>query len=121
VTRSTSKVLIGLLSVIAVILGAGALKASAVVTMPLALAFFVAILVHPIERSLAAHLPAKLEWLGVACAMLAVVGALALAAALLSSTSGRCSSGRRNTAAGEPARVGSCAPYLTAPSAGARL
>ena len=36
--------------------------------MPLALAFFVAILVHPIERSLAAHLPAKLEWLSVACA-----------------------------------------------------
>ncbi len=86
VTRSTSKVLVGLLSVIAVILGAGALKASAVVTMPLALAFFVAILVHPIERSLAAHLPAKLEWLGVACAMLAVVGALALAVALLSFT-----------------------------------
>jgi AI-2 transport protein TqsA len=85
-SRPTLKVVVGLLSVIAVILSAWALKASAVVTMPLAFAFFVAILVHPIERSLAAHLPDKLEWLGVACAMLAVVGALALAVALLSFT-----------------------------------
>jgi AI-2 transport protein TqsA len=85
-TRPTSKIVVGLLSVMAVILSAGALKASAVVTMPLAFAFFVAILVHPIERSLAAHLPDSLQWLGVACAMLAVVGALALAVALLSFT-----------------------------------
>ena len=84
--RSTSKAVVGLLSVIAVILSAWALKASAVVTMPLAFAFFVAILVHPIERSLAARLPDKLGWLGVACAMLAVVGTLALAVALLSFT-----------------------------------
>ena len=56
-TRPTSKVVVGLLSVITVILTAWALKASAVVTMPLAFAFFVAILVHPIERSLAARLP----------------------------------------------------------------
>lgn len=80
------KAVVGLLAVIVVILSAWALKGSAVVTMPLAFAFFVAILVHPIEHSLAAHLPDKLEWLGVACAMLAVVGALALAVALLSFT-----------------------------------
>ena len=71
--RPTSKVVVGLLSVITVILTAWALKASVVVTMPLAFAFFVAILVHPIERTLPAHLPRRLEWLGVACAMLAVV------------------------------------------------
>jgi AI-2 transport protein TqsA len=81
--RPTSKVVVGLLSVIAVILTAGALKASAVVTMPLAFAFFVAILVHPIERALAARLPARLEWLGVICAMLAVVGTLVIALALV--------------------------------------
>ena len=75
--------MVGLLSVITVILTAWALKASVVVTMPLAFAFFVAILVHPIERTLAARLPRRLEWLGVACAMLAVVGTLALALSLI--------------------------------------
>jgi AI-2 transport protein TqsA len=81
--RPSSKVVVGLLSVIAVILSAWALKASAVVTMPLAFAFFVAILVHPIERTLAARLPRRLEWLGVMCAMLAVVGTLLLALGLV--------------------------------------
>ncbi|MGH6898417.1 MAG: AI-2E family transporter [Geminicoccaceae bacterium] len=79
----TRKAMVGLLAVIAIILTAWALKGSAVVTMPLAFAFFVAVLVHPIERSLAAHLPRRLEWLGVTCAMLAVVGALVLALALV--------------------------------------
>lgn len=78
------KAVVGLLAVIATILAAWALKWSAVVTMPLAFAFFVAILVHPIERLLAARLPGKLEWLGVACAMLTVVGTLAFAIALIS-------------------------------------
>jgi AI-2 transport protein TqsA len=81
--RTTSKVVVALLSVITVILTAWALKASAVVTMPLAFAFFVAILVHPIERTLAARLPRRLEWLGVTCAMLAVVGTLVLALSLI--------------------------------------
>jgi predicted PurR-regulated permease PerM len=81
--RTTSKVVVVLLSVITVILTAWALKASAVVTMPLAFAFFVAILVHPIERTLAARLPRRLEWLGVTCAMLAVVGTLVLALSLI--------------------------------------
>ena len=40
------KAVVGLLAVIAVILTAWALKGSAVVTMPLALAFFVAVLVQ---------------------------------------------------------------------------
>jgi AI-2 transport protein TqsA len=81
--RPGSKAVVGLLSVIAVVLTAWALKASAVVTMPLAFAFFVALLVHPIERALATRLPRRLEWLGVTCAMLAVVGTLALALALV--------------------------------------
>jgi AI-2 transport protein TqsA len=81
---ASRKVAVGLLAVIATVMAAWALKWSAVVTMPLAFAFFVAILVHPIERSLAAHLPDRLEWLGVACAMLAVVGTLAFAIALTS-------------------------------------
>jgi AI-2 transport protein TqsA len=83
-TNATPKAVVGLLAVIATIMAAWALKWSAVVTMPLAFAFFVAILVHPIERSLAAHLPDKLEWLGVVCAMLTVVGTLVFAIALIS-------------------------------------
>jgi len=79
----TRKAGVGLLAVVAVILAAWALKGSAVVTMPLAFAFFVTVLVHPIERALAAHLPRRLEWLGVTCAMLTVVGALVLALALV--------------------------------------
>lgn len=81
--REPSKVVVGLLTVITVILTAWALKASAVVTMPLAFAFFVAVLVHPIERGIAARLPRRFEWLGVTCAMLAVVGTLLLALALV--------------------------------------
>jgi AI-2 transport protein TqsA len=77
------RAVVGLLAVIAVILTAWALKGSAVVTMPLAFAFFVAVLVHPIEGALAARLPRRLEWLGVTCAMLTVVGTLALALALI--------------------------------------
>jgi AI-2 transport protein TqsA len=84
--NAARKAVIGLLALIATILTLWALKWSAVVTMPLAFSFFVAILVHPIERSLAAHLPGKLQWLGLACAMLAVIGALALAVALTSFT-----------------------------------
>jgi AI-2 transport protein TqsA len=76
-------VIVGLLAVIAVILGAAALKASAVVTMPLAFAFFLAILVHPIERSLDERLPNGLRWLGLIAAMLTVVGALAFALGLI--------------------------------------
>lgn len=78
------KAVIGLLAVIAVIVTAWALQWSSVVTMPLAVAFFVAILLHPIERSLAMRLPHQLEWLGVLCAMLTLVGVLALAGALVS-------------------------------------
>jgi predicted PurR-regulated permease PerM len=51
--------------------------------MPLAFAFFVALLVHPIERTLAARLPGRLEWLGVTCAMLALVGTFVLALSLI--------------------------------------
>lgn len=75
--------MIGLLAVIAVILTAAALRASAVVAMPLAFAFFVAVLVHPVEEFLAARLPRGLQWLGIAVSMLLVVSALALAVALV--------------------------------------
>ena len=54
------KVAVALLAVITVILGAAALKPSAAVTMPLAFAFFAAVLVHPIQTGLSERLPHRL-------------------------------------------------------------
>jgi AI-2 transport protein TqsA len=81
---AAQQAVVGLLAVIATVLMLWALKWSAVVTMPLAFAFFVAILVHPVERSLAGWLPAKLEWIGVAGAMLALLATMLVALALVS-------------------------------------
>ena len=44
----TRQAVVGLLAVIAVILAVAALRAAAAVMMPLAFAFFVAVLVHPV-------------------------------------------------------------------------
>jgi AI-2 transport protein TqsA len=77
------RALIGLLAVIAVILVAAALQACAVLAMPLAFAFFVAVLVHPVDEFLAARLPARLHWLGLVVSMLLVVSVLALAVMLV--------------------------------------
>ena len=68
---------------ITVILTAAALKASAPVTMPLAFAYFLAVLVYPLQVWLGDHLPARLRWLAVPLTMLAVVGVLVIALALL--------------------------------------
>jgi AI-2 transport protein TqsA len=78
-----SRAIVALLAVIAVILAAAALRACAVLAMPLAFAFFVAVLVHPVDEFLAARLPARLHWLGLAVSMLLVVSVLALAVMLV--------------------------------------
>jgi AI-2 transport protein TqsA len=80
---SADGVIIGLLAVIAVILTAAALRASAPVTLPLAFAYFLAVLVCPMQAWLAQRLPHRLQGLSVLLTMLAVVGVLALALALL--------------------------------------
>jgi predicted PurR-regulated permease PerM len=77
------KVAVALLAVITVILRAAALKASAAVTMPLAFAFFAAVLVHPIQTRLGERLPHRLQWLGLVAAMLVFVGTWAFAGALI--------------------------------------
>jgi predicted PurR-regulated permease PerM len=74
---------VALLAVIAVILMAAALRAAAVVMMPLAFAFFIVVLVHPVEELVAARLPARLQWLAIVLSMLLVVSALALALGLI--------------------------------------
>jgi predicted PurR-regulated permease PerM len=80
--ESLGTVAVGLLAVIAVILGAAALKASAAVTMPLAFAFFMA---GPgsSDSGLGERLPDRLHWLGLVAAMLVCVGVGAFAGALI--------------------------------------
>jgi len=71
------KITITLLSVIAAILLGWAIKATYIVIMPLAFAFFLVVLVQPIQRTLNNHLPSKLHWLSlIACTLviLAVIG-----------------------------------------------
>jgi predicted PurR-regulated permease PerM len=80
---SDHDVVVWLLAVITVILTAAALKASAPVSMPLAFAYFLAVLVYPLQVWLGDHLPARLRLLAVPLTMLAVVAVLALALALL--------------------------------------
>jgi AI-2 transport protein TqsA len=81
--RLGDHVAIGLLAVIAVILVAGALRVSAPVTLPLAFAYFLAVLVYPLQVWLAERLPGRVQGLSVLLTMLAVVGVLAIALSLL--------------------------------------
>jgi AI-2 transport protein TqsA len=77
--RRESTPAVWLLAVIAVILAAAALRATMLVTMPLAFAFFVAVVMYPLEQALAARLPARLQWLAVLAAMLLIVSVVAVA------------------------------------------
>ena len=81
--RPGGKVVVWLLGVIAAILIAAALKASAPVTMPLAFAYFLAVLVYPMQVWLGDRLPERLHGLAVLLTMLAVLGVLALGIGLL--------------------------------------
>jgi AI-2 transport protein TqsA len=82
-TGARGRVVVGLLGVIVALLSAAALRATYFVTMPLAFAFFVAVLVWPLHEGLGRRLPARLEWLATVATMLVVVlvlgGFLALA------------------------------------------
>jgi AI-2 transport protein TqsA len=82
--RESRGVLVWLLAPITLIVGAAALKLSAEVTMPLAFAYFLAVLVQPLQVWLQAHLPRWLRWLAVPLTMLTVVAVVALAISLLS-------------------------------------
>lgn len=68
-----------LLTLMAVILMGWALKATYVVTMPLTLAFFVTLVLRPLQSRLNAQLPRSLRWLSIVVCMsvfLAVLGVL---------------------------------------------
>jgi len=55
--RVSAKTIQILLTIIATILAIAALKATSAITIPLAFAFFIAVLVHPLQRWLNRHLP----------------------------------------------------------------
>lgn len=82
--RQSPGVLVWLLAPITLIVLAAALKLSAAVTLPFAFAYFLAVLVQPLQAGLRRRLPRALRWLAVPLTMLTVVAALALALGLLS-------------------------------------
>jgi len=74
------KVLVGLVAVIAIILTGWALKGTYLVTMPLALAFFVAVILHPLQDWLNRQLPDRLRFLSLLLTMLCLLAVLLLLA-----------------------------------------
>ena len=74
-----SRAVIIILLVIAVILVAVALKETYVVTMPLVYAFFLAMLVRPVQVKLNHVLPYRLRWLSLVVTMLLILSVLAVA------------------------------------------
>lgn len=81
--RPPNKPLIVLLSIIAVILVGWMLQATAMVTMPVVFAFFIVVLVQPVQEWLSRRLPRKLWVLSVALTMLLIVATLALMGAAI--------------------------------------
>ena len=72
------RVLVGLVALLAAMLVAYALKLTYSVTMPLALAFFLAVLVYPIQQWLNHRLPVWLHGLSLFVALVAVIAALSV-------------------------------------------
>ncbi len=84
--RQSRGVLVWLLAPITLILSAAALKLSVAVTLPLAFAYFLTVLVQPLQVWLRHRLPRRLRWLAVPLTMLTVVATLVLAISALSMT-----------------------------------
>ncbi|HHP7232972.1 MAG TPA: AI-2E family transporter [Xenococcaceae cyanobacterium] len=70
-----------LMAIIATILVVAALKATRSISMPLAFAFFIVILVHPLQRWLESYLP---NWLSLIVVLLLLLGVVGLAGGALS-------------------------------------
>ncbi|WP_299819625.1 AI-2E family transporter [uncultured Jannaschia sp.] len=66
----------GCVVAIALILLGWALRATAPVVVPLVFSVFLVLLVAPVDRRIAAHVPGRLRWLGHVAAMGTIVGAL---------------------------------------------
>lgn len=76
--QACRKVMIVILAVIAVVLVGWALKATSIISAPLAFAFFMAVLVYPVQRAVARRLPDRMWWVATFCAMILIVIALLL-------------------------------------------
>jgi AI-2 transport protein TqsA len=76
--RRPSRVLIWLIAALTAMFATYALKLTYSVTMPLALAFFLAVLVYPVQHWLALRLPRWLSGLSLVVAVVVVVAALAV-------------------------------------------
>ncbi|MEQ8970394.1 MAG: AI-2E family transporter [Coleofasciculus sp. C1-SOL-03] len=74
--RVSAKTIQTLLTIIAIILAIAALKATSAITIPLAFAFFIAVLVNPLQRWLNRHVP---HWLSLVIVMLVLAGVVGLA------------------------------------------
>jgi predicted PurR-regulated permease PerM len=74
-TKAQSRLVPILLIIITVILGVYALKATRPVTMPLAFAFFISVLVHPLQTWLDRRVP---RWLSLVLVLLVLAGVLGL-------------------------------------------
>jgi AI-2 transport protein TqsA len=73
VTQRQARTLIVLLAVILLILSGWAIRATYYVSMPLALAFFVAVLVWPLQEGVRRRLPERAGWLATVFTMLTVI------------------------------------------------
>ncbi|WNG33857.1 AI-2E family transporter [Archangium violaceum] len=72
------RVLPGTALVVAVVLAGAALKVTHTFSAPFTFAFFVALLVYPVQHALCARLPKRLRWLGTAAALMVMLVALAI-------------------------------------------
>jgi AI-2 transport protein TqsA len=77
-TETRTRTLVVLLAILVVIAVGAALRATLFVTLPLAFAFFVTVLVWPLHAGLQRRLPARLWWVGIVVSMLVVLVTLAV-------------------------------------------
>ena len=78
-----SRVQIGLLVTVTLVIVGWALRATYPVTMPLVLAFFLAVLVFPVQAWIVHRVPHAMRWLGPAASLLLVIAVLGGGAALV--------------------------------------
>jgi predicted PurR-regulated permease PerM len=76
-------VLTAMVGVIAVVLLGAALRATYPVSMPVAMALFLAVLAHPVQAFIVHRVPRWLQWLGPLVATLLVTGVLVIGAGLV--------------------------------------
>ncbi len=77
------RLIIAMLILIVILLTAYALQLTRIVSLPLALAFFITTAVRPVQRWVSGRMPERFEWVGAAAGMLTVLAVIAAAGGLL--------------------------------------